>query len=81
MSSNSSAALQYEQDNQDARDDSSSGYDCLLKGEATKNSGLFNPRSGHGPMPSDADWCADVDLIVEPLGGIGARQRQTNATV
>ena len=76
-----STALQYEQDNQYACDDCSGGDDYPLKGEATKNSRLFNPRSGDGPMPSDADWCTDVDPIVETLGGIGARQRQADATM
>ena len=32
-------------------------------------------------MALDADWCAEIDPIVEPLRRIGARQRQADATV
>jgi len=32
-------------------------------------------------MAPDADGCAEVDPVVEPLCGIGALQRQANATV
>src|SRR5229473_6952413 len=40
-SSNFSAALQYEQDNQDARDDRSDGDHCFLNREVAQKNGLL----------------------------------------
>ena len=76
-----STALQYEQDDQDARNDRSDGDSGVLNREVAKKSGLFNARCSDGPMTFDGDRRTDVDPIVEPLGGIGARQRQADATM
>ena len=74
------ATSPHQQDDHDAGDRCSNRDDYFLDKGAGK-SGFFNTRGGGRPMPPDADRRADIDPVVEPLGRIGARQRQANATV
>src|SRR5437868_15548716 len=79
-----SSVSRHEQDN-DTGDCYKSGDDYSPEKGAGRRSASFNAHchcgGGGRPMAPDADGCAEVDPVVEPLCGIGARQRQANATV
>src|SRR5258708_11479913 len=75
-----STGSRHEEDNRRARDHCNNDDDYFLDRGTGRRSGSFNAHWAGRPMPLDADGCADVDPVVEPLGGIGARQRQGDTT-